>query len=75
MSYLVFNPNGDYEGEKPETFGEHLQRIREWGDTPDCWDWSESLTEAKRLADDAPFKPAIVISELDDYRPVYQASN
>ena len=70
--YLLFRPDADYttdEG-KPCSFGDHLQYLRRWGGSPDMFDNTESLLEAKQKADRESFR-IVVIDEDQDYRPVY----
>lgn len=74
MDYLIFNENQTYTNEQGEAceLGEHLNYLRTWGGTPDCWDSAPTLQEAKRMCYREP-RTLVVISEVHDYRPVHRS--
>jgi hypothetical protein len=71
MRYLLFREDATYQDEhgRPQSFGDHLQYLRDYGGTPDCWDTAETLPAARKAARNAGCT-VVIIDEMLDHRPV-----
>jgi predicted RNase H-like HicB family nuclease len=71
MRYLLFREDARHQDEegRPQTFAEHLQYLRDYDGTPNCWDTAETLQSARKNARTAGCA-VIIVDEMLDHRPV-----
>ncbi|MBO9428581.1 hypothetical protein [Sulfitobacter sp. R18_1] len=73
MRYLTFIEDKTYTSDKGEdcTLDQHLDDLRKWGGTPDCFESHDNLNAAKSSARDEPYD-LMIVDTLNEHRPVYR---
>lgn len=60
--FLIFNTEKDYDQGSLE---QHLNYLRQWGGTPDCWTSADTIHSAREQAHDTGFETVIYDRESE----------